>query len=234
MLPKITAIIVDDEKPAREEMMLALAAFDAIEIVALCANATTAIDRIEALKPDVVFLDVELPRVNGFDLLKELKYLPEVVFCTAYNQFAIDAFEANAVDYLLKPIQHERLAQSIKRLTIQLNDKTLRELTYKRFLLKSGSQIFLTNLVEIFLLEAEGNYTRFYFKDKKVLKYSTLKRLQKELPKLHFLKINRSQIVNRNHIQHMRDLGNNIEITLINQKVLVVSKSVTSAMKQLK
>ena len=234
MLPKITAIIVDDEKPAREEMMLALSAFDTIEIVAICTNATTAIYHIEELKPDVIFLDIELPRISGFELLKELKYLPEVVFCTAYNQFAIDAFEANAVDYLLKPIQHERLAQSIKRLTIQLNDKTLRELSCKRFLLKYGSQVFLTNLAEIFLFEAEGNYTRIYFKDKKVLKYSKLKMLQKELPELYFLKINRSQIVNRNHIQHMRDLGNNIEITLINQKVLMVSRSVTSVMKQLK
>jgi two-component system LytT family response regulator len=231
MLPKVTAIIIDDEKPAREEMLLALAAFDSIEVVALCINATTAIDRIEELKPDVIFLDIELPGINGFELLRKLNHLPEVVFCTAYNQHATDAFEVNAIDYLLKPIQHERLKLCVQRIAAQLRDRRTRELSSKRFLLQSGLQMFLTNLAEIYLLEAEGNYVRFYFKENKVLKLCSIKAVQEELPDLHFLKINRSQIVNLNHIVQMRDLGRNIEITLRNRKVLIASRSATRSIR---
>ncbi len=233
MLNKITAIIVDDEKPAREEMQEALKQFEKIEIIAICSNATQAIIDINNLKPDAVFLDIEMPGINGFDLVNKLNYTPEIIFCTAYNQFAIQAFEENALDYLLKPIQVDRLQKTIEKLEQKIKINTSNTLANKRITLQNGNAYFITNLAEIYLIEADGNYLKYYFNNKKVLKLGTLKKIESELPEEHFIKINRSQIINKNFIKTILNNVRNINILLNNDMSFQVSRSFTSLLKNI-
>jgi two-component system, LytTR family, response regulator len=228
----ISAIIVDDEKPAREEMLEALKKYAEIEIVEQCKTATHALQAIEELKPDVVFLDIEMPPYNGLELIKKLNYIPEIIFCTAYNQFAIEAFEHNAMDYLLKPIQQDRLKKAMDKLYKKVADNTLKDLSSKRLLLQNGNQYYLTNLAEIYLVEAQGNYIKYYFKDKQVLKLSTLINAEKELPVDYFLKANRSQIINKNFIAKIKDKGRTLSVLLQNDMEIVVSRNLTSLWKK--
>jgi two-component system, LytTR family, response regulator len=228
----ITAIIVDDEKPAREEMHQALKAYEQIQIIEQCKTATQALEAIETLQPDVVFLDIEMPPFNGLELVQRLNYLPEIIFCTAYNQFAIQAFEENALDYLLKPIQADRLKKAIDKLVAKLHTEANQDLRKKRLMLQNGNQYFLTNLSEIYLLEANGNYIKYYFKDRQVLKLGTLKNLEDSLPKDHFIKANRSQIINNNYIASIKDLGRNLVVHLHNGMQVKVSRSSTSDWKK--
>jgi two-component system, LytTR family, response regulator len=231
MLHKIRAIVIDDEKPARELMLAALKTFEQIEIIGLCSNAIEAKEMIEREKPHVVFLDIEMPPINGFELLVTLTFIPEIIFCTAYNQFAIKAFEQNALDYILKPIIKQRLEAAITKLEEKIALNSSKYLTSFKLLLQNGNQYFLTNLDEIFLLEAEGNYVKHCFKDKQILKFISIKTLQEELPPEHFVKINRSQIVNKNYIQSLKDNGRNILLLLKNGQELQVSRIFTAELK---
>jgi two-component system, LytTR family, response regulator len=232
MLHKLRAIIIDDERPAREEMADVLGAFTQIEIVGIATQADEAEKMIAAYRPDVIFLDIEIPPHNGFELLKRLSFLPHVVFCTAYDQFALQAFETDAVDYLLKPIQQDRLEKCISRLLQKQQESTSRDLSKSRILLQSGAQHYLTDLSEVYLLESDGNFVCHYFRDKKVLKFITLKRLQAELPKQYFLKINRSQLVNRNYIQTIKRNGRGLTFVLHNGMEIHASRAFAAAYKQ--
>ena len=109
------AILIDDERLARQELKSLLAAYPEIQIVGEANNVETAIESIKQLKPDVIFLDIQMPGKNGFELLEEISGVPEVVFVTAYDEYAIRAFEVNALDYLLKPVQSNRLAETVKK-----------------------------------------------------------------------------------------------------------------------
>lgn len=233
MLNKISALIIDDERPAREELLLALKSFEEIEVLALCRNAVEAKEMIESKQPDVIFLDIEMPPVNGFELLQQLDYLPEVIFCTAYHQYALNAFEVNALDYVLKPIQTERLAKALAKLREKLENNTFKDLARKRVMLQSTNHYYLTNLAEIYLLEADGNYTKFYFRNKGILKLISLKILEEELPPEHFIKVNRSQIINKNFISSIKDNGRNLVIALQNGELIQVSRSFTSVLKNI-
>jgi two-component system LytT family response regulator len=232
MLHKLRALIIDDERPAREEMADLLRTYTEIEIAGIATQADEAEKMIAAYRPDVIFLDIEIPPRNGFELLKRLSYLPHVVFCTAYDQFALQAFEADAVDYLLKPVQQDRLEKCIARLQQKQQESTTRDLSKTRILLQSGTQHYLTDLSEIYLLESDGNFVCYYFRDKKVLKFITLKRLQAELPEQHFLKINRSQLVNRNHIQTIKRNGRGLTFVLQNGMEIQASRAFASEFKQ--
>jgi two-component system, LytTR family, response regulator len=232
MLNTITALVIDDEKPAREEMIAALQAYSQIEIVEQCKNSTQALEAIERIKPDVIFLDIEMPPYSGMELVKKLNYIPEIIFCTAYNQFAIEAFEENALDYLLKPIQTDRLKKAIDKLVKKVDENVSKDLSSKRLLLQNGSQYYLTNLAEIYLIEAQGNYIKYYFKDKQVLKLSTLKNVEEELPTAFFMKANRSQIINKNFITKIKDQGRTLSVLLQNDMEIQVSRNLTSSWKK--
>lgn len=194
------AIIIDDERLARQELKNLLSAHKEIEIVAECANAEEAKEKIAAINPDVIFLDIQMPGKNGLELLEEISALPEVVFVTAYDEFAIRAFEINALDYLLKPVQPQRLAETIKKLLNKEayekkeNDSPLNE--NDQVFVKDGEKCWFVSLSNVRLFESEGNYIRVYFDNYRPLILRSLNSLETRLPEKSFFRASRKHIIN--------------------------------------
>ncbi|MDO1451689.1 response regulator [Rhodocytophaga aerolata] len=224
MSKQITAIIVDDERPAREELAFLLKAYKHVQVLALCKNAREAQTEIERLRPDVVFLDIRMSGQSGFDLLAQLNYVPEVIFTTAYEQFALQAFEENALDYLLKPIREERLAKALTRVDEKLSYRQSGSASLNRQLfLKDGIRHYFVQLAEVYLFESWGNYTKFCFGDKEVLQYTTLKEVESWLP-AEFIRANRRQMLNKKFIWQITSYQiRNLKIILSNGKEVIVS-----------
>jgi two-component system LytT family response regulator len=199
------AIIVDDERLARQELKNLLSAHKEIEIIAECPDAESAKQKIAELNPDVVFLDIQMPGKTGLELLEELSVLPDVVFVTAYDEYAIKAFEVNAYDYLLKPVAPERLAETIKKLTLKEaidkkeNNSPLRG--NDKIFIKDGEKCWLQSLDNIRLFESEGNYVRVYFDSNKPLILRSLNSLEERLDEKHFFRTSRKHIVNLNWVE---------------------------------
>lgn len=193
----IRAILVDDEKLARQELKYLLSEIPDISVIADCANAQDAIGRIEALRPDLIFLDIEMPELNGFDLLRELDYMPQVIFVTAYDNYAIKAFEQDALDYILKPVSMSRLHKAIEKVRQKmLADLYAGQNLLRQIFVKDGAHYYFINLKDIYLLEAAGNYTILYWQNKKCMMHKTLRQFELSLPADYFVRINRQQIVN--------------------------------------
>ncbi|MCK9424575.1 MAG: LytTR family transcriptional regulator DNA-binding domain-containing protein [Ignavibacteriaceae bacterium] len=207
------AIIVDDERLARTELRRLLVPFKEIEIIAEAVNAKDAAEKIALLNPDLLFLDIQMPGKNGFELLEDLESAPEVIFTTAYDEYALKAFEFNALDYLLKPIEPHRLEEAIKRVTaktIHLQHAEKFISTEKRYLtaedqvfVKDGDRCWFVKLAEIRLFESEGNYARLYFNDFKPLILRTLNSLDERLDPRTFFRVNRKHIVNLKWIDNI-------------------------------
>lgn len=203
------AIIVDDERLARTELRRLLTPFKEIEIIAEAVNAKDAAEKITQLNPDLIFLDIQMPGKNGFELLEELESAPEVIFTTAYDEYALKAFEFNALDYLLKPIEPHRLEDAIKRVTAK--KKTEKFVTTEKAFLTADDQVFVKDgdrcwfvkLSEIRLFESEGNYARLYFGDYKPLILRTLNSLDDRLDPRTFFRANRKHIVNLKWIDNI-------------------------------
>ncbi|MDP3148671.1 MAG: response regulator [Ignavibacteria bacterium] len=203
------AIIVDDERLARTELRRLLAPFKEIEIIAEAVNAKDAAEKIAQLNPDLLFLDIQMPGKNGFELLEELESAPEVIFTTAYDEYALKAFEFNALDYLLKPIEPHRLEDAIKRVTSKAKVEKFVS-TEKQFLtaedqvfVKDGDRCWFVKLSEIRLFESEGNYARLFFGDFKPLILRTLNSLDERLDPRTFFRANRKHIVNLKWIDNI-------------------------------
>lgn len=197
------ALIIDDERLARQELKNLLSHFNEIEVVGEANNADTAIESIKQLKPDVIFLDIQMPGKNGFDLLEEISGVPEVVFVTAYDEYAIRAFEVNALDYLLKPVQESRLSETVKKLlqkepseknitknsSLILNDED-------QVFVKDGDKCWFVKLSDIRLFESEGNYVRVHFDKNRPLILRSLNNLDERLNNKTFFRASRKHIVN--------------------------------------
>lgn len=206
MQMNIRTIIVDDENLARQELRYLLKDFARIEIIDEAGNADEAKEKIEEQRPDLIFLDINMPEKNGFDLLEELSYLPYVIFATAYDQFAIKAFEANALDYLLKPIREERLSKSILKVADEIaahNDDNKQLATDSKVFIKDGDKCFFVKLSDIFMIESVGNYAKIFFEQKTPLLHKSLNQLEEKLPDDIFFRANRSQIINLNYINNI-------------------------------
>jgi two-component system LytT family response regulator len=184
---KLTAIIVDDERLARSELRLLLADFAEISIVGEAANLTEAVDLIQANKPDVVFLDVQLSSENGFDLLEKVEKDFKLIFVTAFDDFAIRAFEINAIDYLLKPVNPERLAKTLERLfdTEKKPEATRRKLEYEdRLFIEIGERSRFLKISSIKCICADGDYSKVITEDgKKHFITKSLREWEDRLPK---------------------------------------------------
>ncbi len=226
----IKAIIIDDERPARKELMLLLKPFQEIEIAGESDNIEEAAALILSEKPDVVFLDIQLAGENGFDLLEKVPITFKLIFVTAYDEYAIRAFEVNATDYLLKPVDPLRLEQSINRIfrnplppPSQVKAFEYSDSLYVKLSCNSAKFIKISSVVAILSI---GNYTRLQAKDGRhytVLK--TLKQWEKELPVDHFARIHRSTIVNIEYVAriekysrlyyriHMTDMKDPFEVS---------------------
>jgi two-component system LytT family response regulator len=202
----IKAIIIDDERLARNELRKLLQEFPEIEVIAEAANASEGLERIENLSPDLVFLDIQMPGKTGFDLLAELDRAPNVIFTTAYDEYALKAFEVNALDYLLKPVEPKRLADAIQKLHSQedKDNHQVNPMNMNRSILNESDQVFVKDgercwfvkLSEIRLFESVGNYAKVYFGPNKPLILKSLNALEERLDEKVFFRANRKHIVN--------------------------------------
>ncbi len=198
------AIIIDDERLARQELRNLLAAHKEVEVIAECADAAQAKEKIAELKPDIIFCDIQMPGKTGLELVEEISASVDVVFVTAYDEYAIKAFELNAFDYLLKPVQSDRLAETIKKLSIKdtaskLDNNT--PLTEKDMVfIKDGEKCWFVKLSDIRLFESEGNYVRVYFENFRPLILRSLNSLETRLNEKQFFRASRKHIINMSYI----------------------------------
>lgn len=209
----ITTLLVDDEKLAREGLKALLKEFPEIEIVGEAANADEALDMIDRLRPQLMFLDIEMPEKNGFDLLEELIETPCVIFTTAYNEFAIKAFEVNALDYLLKPVQSQRLREAITKVKKQLSDLTQEKERLKlsendQVFIRDGDKCWFVKLTDIRMIESAGNYAKIFFDTHQPLIHKTLNALDERLSTGIFFRANRQQIINLRYIEKIEPFFN--------------------------
>jgi two-component system, LytTR family, response regulator len=209
------AVIIDDERLARTELRNLLQEFPEVEIIAEASNVDEGIEKIDQLNPDLIFLDIQMPGKTGFDLLQEVERAPHVIFTTAYDEFAIKAFEVNALDYLLKPIEPRRLADAIQKIRLA-DEKEQHSPLHNRSLLTESDQVFVKDgekcwfvkLSEIRLFESVGNYARVFFAGNKPLILKSLNALEERLDPKVFFRANRKHIVNMRMIDKMEPYFN--------------------------
>ncbi len=204
---RLRVLIVDDERPARDDLRRLAEAYPELEVVGEAGDADAAERAVRQLDPDVLFLDIEMPRASGFDLLQRLADPPRVVFVTAYDQHAVRAFEVNALDYLLKPVHPERLELTVRRLLGQADaaaaPRTRLGYDDRIFVNANGSFRFV-QLAAIRCIRAEDNYTRVVTSDQEnFLVLKAMKEWEQRLPEEQFLRIHRSIIVNLNHVERI-------------------------------
>ena len=235
----LKAIVVDDERLARKELISLLQEFDNISVVAEADDVNSALIEIEKHNPDVIFLDIQMPGKSGFDLLNSIDVAAKIIFVTAFDEFAIKAFEIDAVDYLLKPINPERLKVSIERLT--QNESATKEyenlklLNYDdHLLLNINSKLKFIKIESIVSITAAGDYSNIVYADsKKGLTLKTMKEWEQRLPTKHFCRIHRSNIVNLNFIDHLEEWFNNSYKVYLNNspEPLVMSRRYVANLK---
>ncbi len=204
-------LLVDDERLARVELRRLLSEFKEIDIVDEAVNADDAKEKIAMHNPDLIFLDIQMPGKTGFELLEELDRAPYVIFTTAYDEYALKAFEYNALDYLLKPIEPKRLEESLKRVIREKKEDEEREFMPPAGTLKADDQVFVKDgdrcwfvkLEDIRLFESEGNYVRLFFKEQKPLILKTLNYLDERLDPRTFFRANRKHIINLKWIENI-------------------------------
>lgn len=203
MTANMKALIVDDERLARNELRRLLENFPKIEIIGEAANAEEALDLVDKLHPDLLFLDIQMPGKTGFELLTEIEgSVPDVIFTTAYDEYALKAFEYNALDYLLKPIDPNRLAEAINRLEEDIRHEEFKRENAKlltaedQVFVKDGEKCWFVKLGKIRLFESMGNYVRLHFDDQKPLILKSLNALDEKLDPHSFFRANRKHIIN--------------------------------------
>jgi len=212
------AIIIDDERLARNELKKLLMDYPEVEIVAEAANASEGLEKVESLQPDLIFLDIQMPGKTGFDMLSELDRSPHVIFTTAYDEYALKAFEVNALDYLLKPVEPKRLADALHKLdqveekeslagiTPTVNRGTLGEAD--QVFVKDGERCWFVKLSDIRLFESVGNYAKVFFGPNKPLILKSLNALEERLDDKVFFRANRKHIVNLRMIEKVEPYFN--------------------------
>lgn len=213
----IKAIIIDDERLARSELKKLLQDFSDIQVMDEAANVDEGVEKIETQNPDLIFLDIQMPGKTGFDLLSELDKAPHVIFTTAYDEYALKAFEVNALDYLLKPIEPKRLADAIHKLQYEiskekndangiLNRGPLTE--DDQVFVKDGERCWFVKLSEIRLFESVGNYAKVFFANNKPLILKSLNALEERLDERVFFRANRKHIINLRWIEKIEPYFN--------------------------
>jgi two-component system LytT family response regulator len=200
------ALIVDDERLARKELMKLLEEHPSIEVVGEAANADEADKMIEELNPDLLFLDIQMPGQTGFQLLESLDSAPLVVFTTAYDEFALKAFEVNALDYLLKPITAERLSEAVHKIHEKERSKAGRAHDKKlglddQVFVKDGDRCWFVSLANIRLFESDGNYIKVYFDTNRPMIHKSLNALDEKLDERAFFRASRKHIVNLSWVE---------------------------------
>ena len=200
-------IIIDDERLAREELKSLLKDYLEIEIIDEAKNGEEGIQKIKEQKPDLIFLDINMPGLNGFEMIKHLEEIPRVIFVTAYDEYALKAFEVSALDYILKPVDPERLKEGIQKLTsneddfvssqqlvITRKDRVLN--TSDKVFIKDGEKCWFIELSKVRMLESDGNYVKVYFDNFRPLILRSLNSFEERLDPEFFFRANRKYIIN--------------------------------------
>lgn len=238
----IKAIIIEDSRLARLELKSQLAGISYIQCVAEAENIEQALELYARHQPDLVFLDIDLPDGNGFDFLTQLEQAPHVIFTTAFEEFALKAFDQDAVDYLLKPYTQKRLDQACEKFKlINASDQNKAQASIEspmtlssQFFVKDGNNCWLIKLDQVERFEAMGNYTRVYFEDKKPMIYRTLTQIEPRLPNNSFFRISRQNVVQLNKINNIDICSSGgLELTLQSGTKVEVSRRQTSVFKSL-
>jgi len=239
-MAKIKTIIIEDEAPARDILKYYLKDFPEIDIIAECADGFSGLKAISFSKPDLVFLDIQMPRLTGFELIEVMTEKPAIIFTTAYDQFAIKAFELNAVDYLLKPFPKERLYdavnKAIKKIGIskaeEMPSGTILEKLPKsteplnRIVVRKGNAINLIPVDQLKYVEAQDDYVMVYHSAGKALKQQTMKYYEENLPEKEFVRIHRSYIVSIQEINRIEPYGKDNHVAILKSgEKLPVSRS---------
>jgi two-component system LytT family response regulator len=213
----IKAIIIDDERLARTELKKLLQDFSDIEVIDEATNVDEGVEKIETQNPDLIFLDIQMPGKTGFDLLGELDKAPHVIFTTAYDEYALKAFEVNALDYLLKPIEPKRLSDAIQKLQFEMSKERAGvngminrgPLTENdQVFVKDGERCWFVKLSEIRLFESVGNYAKVFFSNNKPLILKSLNALEERLDERVFFRANRKHIINLRWIEKIEPYFN--------------------------
>jgi two-component system LytT family response regulator len=212
----IKTIIIEDEQPARDLIRNYLRDASHIELLGEFSDGFTGLKAIQELKPQLVFLDIQMPKLTGFEVLELLEEIPQIIFTTAYDQFAIKAFELNAADYLLKPFSRERflsaLAKAEERITKGTDEKVITRLVQHvtenrevldRVVVRIGSKIKVIAVSDILYIESQDDYVMIYTKEGKYLKQQTMKSFEELLDPSHFVRIHRSYLVNADCITQL-------------------------------
>ena len=247
---QLRAIIIDDEELARKRLRKMLQNYsDELEVVGEAENGKDAIAKIDALLPHVIFLDVQMPGFDGFEVIRRIRHKPLIVFTTAYDEYALKAFEENSIDYLLKPIEQKRLDKAVEKLRRlqsssepRANDRLEQLISHlaspplKRLRVKTGDKIVLVDIEDVLYFEAKDKYTFLHTSEQEHLIDMTLAELEEKLDKENFVRIHRSTIVNLKHVREMvKWFGGKYKVRLRNkaQTELIVSRGYVDRIQKL-
>ena len=229
------AIVVEDSRLAREGLLRMLSDFKELEMVGAADHPDSAFKLINEKRPDVVFLDIHMPGQSGFDLLDKLDYIPQVIFTTAYSEYAYRSFDYSPVDYLLKPISPERLAIAVDKLGVKDDYSSLEllEMSSKIFI-NDGDECHLVSLKDIRYFESCKNHSRVFFESQKPFIKKTLSTIEARLPKTRFFRANRQYIVNLNEIQSIDEsVADGYDLTMSDERHIEVSRRNAVELKKL-
>ena len=248
-MEKLKAVIIEDEELGRELVKNYVKELDTIEIVAECENGFEGAKAINEQIPDLVFLDIQMPKLNGFEMIELLDEAsrPEIIFTTAYNQYAIQAFELNAIDYLLKPFSKERFFEAVGKALEKVKNKaqlpgetTLSKLsqqplteTLERVVVKSNHKINVIPVSKIKYLEAQDDYVMIYTQEGKHLKQATMKYFEKNLDTEEFLRVHRSYIIRLDQVKQLEPYGKDSYVAILKDGASIkISKSGLKSLKE--
>jgi len=232
------ALLVDDERLARAELTRLLEKFPEIEIIGEASNGEEAIEKIEELNPDLVFLDIQMPGMTGFEVLEHLRIVPKIIFVTAYDEYALKAFEVNALDYVLKPVELSRLEKAIEKVKTEVEEEKSQseeKLSYdSQIFIKDGEKCWFVKMDKVRMFESEGNYVRLYFEESKPMILKSLNNLEKRLSDKEFFRISRKYIINLTWIDKVEAWFNGgLRVTLKSGEQLEISRRQTARFKEL-
>ena len=228
-MEKIRVLIIDDEAPAREIIKHYLKEVESVEVIAECADGFTGLKTISSAKPDLVFLDIQMPRLTGIELVEVLTEKPEIIFTTAYDQYALRAFELNAVDYLLKPFPKRRFLEAAKKAVDKIrsgitNPESASQLLsikpensapVSRIVVRKANSINIIPVDQIRYVAAEDDYVMIYHSEGKALKQQTMKFYEDNLPKADFVRVHRSYIVKVDQIKQIEPYGKENHVAIL-------------------
>ncbi len=218
----IRVFLVDDEPLATQEMKCMLRDFSDLDIVGQASTAIEAIRQINALKPDLIFLDINIPEKTGFDIVNELTYFPQIIFVTAYDEYALKAFEINAIDYLMKPVGHERLVKALSKV------KAYGQTSVSRIFVKEEHEMKFIETASISWIESIGNYIRIHHDKGSNMLYKSLTAIEEQLSQENFFRASRKELFNLNKMVSAQKNDFSWSVKLLDGKEIQLSQRQSS------